>query len=389
MKKALAALVILVAACRRLRCRDVRRPERRRAGQVRRRTRAGADGHDQWRGSRLRRAERPDGSCDHADTSGCAPGSELVVTDGQWRCTSRSSSTPAPARRELPLKVTAKFTTFVETAGPVVDLREGCAGDGTEAIDLILDIQGDGRTEGRDQDALSVKLNAHDIDITGNIDCGPRAEGSHQDGIQAQGGTTSLSSTSRSATGTKSAPPARAPRPVSASPWAASPTSSRPATSASAATSSPAGGDQHRRLRQHARSSTACSAPAIRPSARSGWRPAWSGSAASPSRRANAPRGAQAGVRAKRLRRVPVRKPQTLMQEGLTRGRAAGPRCSPDDRVLSRARSGGYGRSLRPLSDRPSTPGASTSRQPLLDLGGLLAGSSGGPCRWRSSGARP
>jgi len=129
----------------------------------------------------------PTGPCDHADTSGCAPGSELIITDDQWRCTQPLEEVAREVGGTLPLKVTAKFTTFIETSGPVVDLREGCEGDGTDAIDLILDIQGDGRTKGGINDAMSVKLDAHDIDITGNIDCGPRAEGSHQDGIQAQG----------------------------------------------------------------------------------------------------------------------------------------------------------------------------------------------------------
>ena len=129
----------------------------------------------------------PTGPCDHADTSGCAPGSELILTDDQWRCTQPLEEIAREVGGTLPLKVTAKFTTFIETSGPVVDLREGCEGDGTDAIDLILDIQGDGRTKGGINDAMSVKLDAHDIDITGNIDCGPRAEGSHQDGIQAQG----------------------------------------------------------------------------------------------------------------------------------------------------------------------------------------------------------
>jgi hypothetical protein len=129
----------------------------------------------------------PTGPCDHTDTSGCAPGSELILTDDQWRCTQPLEEVAREVGGTLPLKVTAKFTTFIETSGPVIDLREGCEGDGTDAIDLILDIQGDGRTKGGINDALSVKLDAHDIDITGNIDCGPRAEGSHQDGIQAQG----------------------------------------------------------------------------------------------------------------------------------------------------------------------------------------------------------
>jgi hypothetical protein len=129
----------------------------------------------------------PAGNCDREDTSGCVPGAEIVITDSQWRCRQPLAEYAREAGGTLPLKVTARFTTYVETSGPVIDLREGCRGDGTDAIDLILDVQGDGRTRGGINDGLSVKLDAQDIDITGNIDCGPRAPGSHQDGIQAQG----------------------------------------------------------------------------------------------------------------------------------------------------------------------------------------------------------
>jgi hypothetical protein len=130
----------------------------------------------------------PTGSCDLEDTRGCVPGAELTLTDEQWRCRQPLALYAQELGGALPLKVTATFTTFIETSGPVIDLREGCVGDGTEAVDLILDIQGDGRTRGGTGDALSVKLTARDLEITGNIDCGPREEGSHQDGIQAQGG---------------------------------------------------------------------------------------------------------------------------------------------------------------------------------------------------------
>ncbi|MGH3039684.1 MAG: hypothetical protein ACRDLZ_09850, partial [Gaiellaceae bacterium] len=130
----------------------------------------------------------PTGSCDLEDTSGCIPGAELVLTDEQWRCRQPLARYAQELGGALPLKVTVMFTTFIETSGPVVDLRERCTGDGTDAVDLILDIQGDGRTRGGTGDALSVKLTAHDLEITGNVDCGPREEGSHQDGIQAMGG---------------------------------------------------------------------------------------------------------------------------------------------------------------------------------------------------------
>jgi hypothetical protein len=130
----------------------------------------------------------PEASCNHDDTSGCVPGAELVLTDEQWRCRQPLSRYAQELGGALPLKITAGFTTFIETAGPVIDLREGCTGDGTAAVDLILDIQGDGRTRGGTEDALSVKLTARNLDITGNIDCGPRGPLSHQDGIQAMGG---------------------------------------------------------------------------------------------------------------------------------------------------------------------------------------------------------
>jgi hypothetical protein len=129
-----------------------------------------------------------EGACDLEDTSGCVPGAELVLTDEQWRCRQPLARYAQELGGSLPLKVTATFTTFIETSGPVIDLRESCTGDGTDAVDLILDIQGDGRTRGGTGDALSVKLTARDLDITGNVDCGPREAGSHQDGIQAMGG---------------------------------------------------------------------------------------------------------------------------------------------------------------------------------------------------------
>lgn len=129
-----------------------------------------------------------DTRCDHGGTGGCVPGAELVLTDDQWRCREPLAEIARQLGGELPLKVTARFTTFVNTSGPVIDLSEGCVGDGSQRIDLILDVQGDGRTRGGTNDAVSVKLDAHDLDITGTIHCGPTAPGGHQDGVQAQGG---------------------------------------------------------------------------------------------------------------------------------------------------------------------------------------------------------
>ncbi len=127
------------------------------------------------------------GACGYEDTTGCVPGAEMVLDDGEWTCDQPLARYAESLGGELPLKVTARFTRPVETVAGIVDLTSGCTGDGSERIDLILDIQGDGRTVGGTGDALTVKIEATDIDITGSIDCGPRGPGAHQDGIQALG----------------------------------------------------------------------------------------------------------------------------------------------------------------------------------------------------------
>jgi hypothetical protein len=129
----------------------------------------------------------PGGGCDYEDTSGCVPGAEIVLENGEWTCDAPLEQYARSRGGELPLKVTARFTRPVETVAGIVDLTTGCTGDGTEAIDLILDIQGDGRTVGGMGDALTVKIEATDIDITGSLDCGPRGPEAHQDGVQALG----------------------------------------------------------------------------------------------------------------------------------------------------------------------------------------------------------
>jgi hypothetical protein len=127
------------------------------------------------------------GACGYEDARGCEAGAELVLDNGEWTCDQPLARYAESLGGELPLKVTARFTRPVETVAGIVDLTSGCTGDGSDAIDLILDIQGDGRTVGGTGDALAVKVEATDIDITGSIDCGPRGPGAHQDGIQALG----------------------------------------------------------------------------------------------------------------------------------------------------------------------------------------------------------
>ncbi len=120
-----------------------------------------------------------------ADTSGCVAGSEVAVTNRGWTC-----SQPLASYGSLPLRVTVVAT--APFAGTGVTLTSGCAGDGDPAtIDLILEIQGDGRTYGPSEDAIKTKLQAGynaGIQITGRADCGPPGDASHQDGVQAQGG---------------------------------------------------------------------------------------------------------------------------------------------------------------------------------------------------------
>jgi hypothetical protein len=81
-----------------------------------------------------------------------------------------------------------------------VSLGDGCAGDGNpDTIDLIVNIEGDGRTYGLEQDALKLVGNTGPTNLQlttggGAIDCGPR-QGSdtsnvtHQDAIQVQSGS--------------------------------------------------------------------------------------------------------------------------------------------------------------------------------------------------------
>jgi len=137
--------------------------------------------------------------------TGCQPRSRIVRTNAGFSCT-RALSVIArnngingnPGR--LPLLVKINFTTYRAIDPGVVEIRRGCRGDGNNrTIDLILEIDGNGRTQGGTSDAIKVRENPHDIQITGYANCGPEGLGpdgrpdtnddSHQDGAQIQGGT--------------------------------------------------------------------------------------------------------------------------------------------------------------------------------------------------------
>jgi hypothetical protein len=84
------------------------------------------------------------------------------------------------------MKYTHNYDGFGVRLGP------GCRGDGTDAIDLVLEIEGDGLTHGPGHDAIRVmnaRPGASDLQITGYANCGGRVSGYHQDGIQVLGGT--------------------------------------------------------------------------------------------------------------------------------------------------------------------------------------------------------
>jgi hypothetical protein len=148
------------------------------------------------------------GACSRADATGCASvaGSRISLLNQRFSCrrplVDIAAENPiGSGPGTLPLLVEVDFTTFVELSPAVVEFQDGCFGDGDdESIDVILDVDGDGRTRGGTVDAIKVRLSAHDIQITGRANCGPRGVGAdgvdgtvddlHQDGAQLQGGDT-------------------------------------------------------------------------------------------------------------------------------------------------------------------------------------------------------
>jgi hypothetical protein len=150
----------------------------------------------------------PSSGCSRDDATGCAEtaGSRVSLLNQKFTCNRPLADIAAqnpigagPGR--LPLLVEVDFTTFVNANPAAVDLRQDCVGDGDDqTIDLVLAIEGDGRTVGTTSDAIKVRLTARDVQLTGYANCGPRGLGedglpntpddSHQDGAQIQGGDT-------------------------------------------------------------------------------------------------------------------------------------------------------------------------------------------------------
>jgi hypothetical protein len=148
--------------------------------------------------SRARTTARIAG-CNNRRGWGCDPRSRIVRTNRGFSCTRPLDRIARAHGRGLPLLVKIKFTRYVNINPGVIELRHGCRGDGNRnTIDLILKVNGNGRTTGGTVDAIKVREDPHDIQITGYANCGPQgvgpdgqpdtADDSHQDGAQIQGG---------------------------------------------------------------------------------------------------------------------------------------------------------------------------------------------------------
>ena len=116
-------------------------------------------------------------------------GTKLVFTDATWTC---DRPVTELATYGLPLRVVMDYTSNYEGFG--VRLAPGCSGDGTSAIDLVLNVNGDGLAHGPQHDAIRVMNRlpgASNLEITGYANCGRNLNRDlyHQDGIQVLGGT--------------------------------------------------------------------------------------------------------------------------------------------------------------------------------------------------------
>ena len=108
----------------------------------------------------------------------------LIETTQPWSCTG-----PLAAFGPPPIKVVST----IQNPGNdnAINLR-GCYGDGDPAtVDLILDVRGNGADLGTAYDAVRIGQDAHDLVVTGNVECGARHTDPsiHQDIVQALSGT--------------------------------------------------------------------------------------------------------------------------------------------------------------------------------------------------------
>ena len=134
-----------------------------------------------------------------AAVAAVAPRSRIVRTNRGFSCRRPLAAIARSRGGSLPLLVELKFTRYVNIEPGTVEIRRGCRGDGNaNTIDLILRVHGNGRSRGGTTDAIKIREDPHDIQITGYANCGPQGTGpdrrpdtgddQHQDGAQIQGG---------------------------------------------------------------------------------------------------------------------------------------------------------------------------------------------------------
>jgi Fibronectin type III domain len=121
--------------------------------------------------------------------TGCVPRARIERRNRGWSCRRPLARIAARHGGRLPLLVKINFTRYVHIDPGVIEIRGGCRGDANpNTIDLILKVGGNGRTRGGTVDAIKIRENPHDIQITGYANCGPRGRNEHQDGAAIQGG---------------------------------------------------------------------------------------------------------------------------------------------------------------------------------------------------------
>ncbi len=117
-----------------------------------------------------------------ASASRLAPG-RVIRTRRSWECTGR-------LRRygRLPIKVVSNMRNPGD--GDAIRLI-GCRGDGDRStVDLILDVNGNGRGRGTAFDAVRIGYDTRGLVVTGDVECGRRHTNPaiHQDIVQALSG---------------------------------------------------------------------------------------------------------------------------------------------------------------------------------------------------------
>jgi hypothetical protein len=107
----------------------------------------------------------------------------VIRTRRSWECRGRLRN-----YGRLPIKVISNMPN--PGNGDAIRLI-GCRGDGDRStVDLILDVNGNGRDRGTAFDAVRIGMDARDLVVTGDVECGRRHRNPniHQDIVQALSG---------------------------------------------------------------------------------------------------------------------------------------------------------------------------------------------------------